>query len=611
MALTKAQLEALKNELLASGQPITAATHRAFIQNVINEMYDAQSRGNLLAGVQADGTTTGGDEILLIRSGQTYLVPASLFGGGAGTLAGLGDVIITDPQDEDILSYDAVSGKWINIALTGLYVTQAQLDAALAALQLPEGARLIDAELILTSTTAGTITARWVDFLGETESVTNEALSFNGGGLPSAGNFRFDIVQGNNAGAVSVKQGTEGAEGVATIPTADTDNVVLAVVLWSDSGTSEVNPPGGNNTQQTDWSLIRFSTAVAPNTTGKLAKVWEGNLSRDANFSIELAYAEPKNGTTFVGSGAQLLKLSFTCDASRNILSDTVQLTTGQGSTAGEFVLYQISGNKAALYHKANHYWSRIQFRILFQNSQVRLQDFINSAAYGSAPGAPVATFNSTVESGGGAAVPPVAQTYANLAAMIADQGAQEAGYIYADDKAYYEYLGTTLGTIADYRRIAPADVPSVAASYASSAVMIADQANQLSGWLYFDGNVYWEYLGTTVGDITDYRQASDYDNFIASSGSILFDAPRKYGFTTAVTGNLTAGTTGAKEKYMAKVLHNDTAEPTVSGPGGVTIVKDGGTYEASADNIIYFLCHKNDAGTVTKISYTITNNQL
>jgi hypothetical protein len=84
MALTKAQLEALKNSLLASQQPIIASTHRELIQNIIDEMYDAQSRGNLLAGVQIDGTTTTGDTIVLIRSGQAYLVPTSLFTEVAG-----------------------------------------------------------------------------------------------------------------------------------------------------------------------------------------------------------------------------------------------------------------------------------------------------------------------------------------------------------------------------------------------------------------------------------------------------------------------------------------------------------------------------------------------
>lgn len=116
MAYTKAQLEALKNSILASAQPINAAQHRSMVQNLINEMFDPQSRGNLLAGVQADGTTAEGDTTLLIRSGQAYLVPAALFGGGAANLAGLGDVVISDPQDGDFLVFDGVSGKWKNVA---------------------------------------------------------------------------------------------------------------------------------------------------------------------------------------------------------------------------------------------------------------------------------------------------------------------------------------------------------------------------------------------------------------------------------------------------------------------------------------------------------------
>ena len=42
--------------------------------------------------------------------------------------------------------------------------------------------------------------------------------------------------------------------------------------------------------------------------------------------------------------------------------------------------------------------------------------------------------------------------------------------------------------------------------SYISQSVMIADQGSQLSGYLYYDGTSYWEYLGTTTGTISDYR---------------------------------------------------------------------------------------------------------
>jgi hypothetical protein len=573
MAFTKTELEALKNALLASGQPINAATHRAFVQNIIDEMYDAQSRANLLAGVEEDVATEEGDLVLVLRSGAAYLVPASVFGGGAGTLAGLGDVVISDPQEDDLLTYDPITSKWVNVSLAGLYVTQDELNAALDALQLPEGARLISAELILTSDTAGTISAQWVDFESETESVTDEALSFNGGGLPAAGNFRFDIVQGANDGTVSVKQGTEADAASVVVPSPDANNITLSVILWAEDGTAEVNQPSNGNTQQNDWDLIRRATATAPNTTGKFAKVWEGSLSRDGNYSIVLAYAEPKNGTSFDGSGIQILKASWTCNNSRVIIADTVQLTTSAGSTAGEFVLYRLSGNKAALYHKSNHYWGRIQHRVIFQNSQVRLADFTSNAAYGAAPTALI-TYESTVEAGGGgasaftdltdvptsytgeagklvrvkatedglefvesaAATPPIAESYAGPVAMIADQANQLSGYLYFDGELYYEYLGTTLGTIADYRRVSPEEVAPVAESYADTAAMVADQANQLSGYLYKAGVAYYEYLGTTTGDLTDYQALSAGGGsslWTEGSGFIYRDSPVAVGRDT------------------------------------------------------------------------------
>lgn len=115
MAFTKAQLEALKNSQLASNQPITAAIHRAFAQNLIDELYDAQSRGNLLAGVQEIGTTAAGDDVLVIRAGQAYLIPASLFGGSGISFADLNGIVIVDPQDGDLLSYDAATDTWVNV----------------------------------------------------------------------------------------------------------------------------------------------------------------------------------------------------------------------------------------------------------------------------------------------------------------------------------------------------------------------------------------------------------------------------------------------------------------------------------------------------------------
>lgn len=108
----------------------------------------------------------------------------------------------------------------------------------------------------------------------------------------------------------------------------------------------------------------------------------------------------------------------------------------------------------------------------------------------------------------------------------------------------------------------------------------------------------------------TDETGGSANSDFTASALPVAFDIPRKYGFTTPITANITFGITAAFESSMAKILHNHTVAPTITGPAGVTVVKDGGTYVVSVNNIIYLVCHKNDAGTVDRVSYTITQNQ-
>ena len=263
-----------------------------------------------------------------------------------------------------------------------------------------QGAMVISAELILTSQTQGTISAEWIDFESQNEIVTNQNLGFNGTGLPATGNYRFDIVQGNNVGVVTVKQGIEGNATGVVIPSPDSNNLILTVILWDSAGAPEVIPPSDPNLLQNDFSTIRLSTAVTANSTGLFAKIFETELSSAGSYSIIIGYAEPKNGVNFDGSGAQELRLSFTADTSRVIIAQTVQAVTSQGSVAGEFVLYQLAGNRVSIYHKSNHFWGRIQFRVVFQSSQVALSDFVNNDDYAVAPTV-LATYNSNVEGSG------------------------------------------------------------------------------------------------------------------------------------------------------------------------------------------------------------------
>lgn len=71
---TQEELEALKNTLLASLQPIPASKHRLFEQAIIDELYDAQSRGDILSGVQQTPSSDTDDLFFMIRGGQAYLV---------------------------------------------------------------------------------------------------------------------------------------------------------------------------------------------------------------------------------------------------------------------------------------------------------------------------------------------------------------------------------------------------------------------------------------------------------------------------------------------------------------------------------------------------------
>lgn len=85
--MTKEQLEILKNTKLADGQPITAATHRSFEQDMINEMYNANSRAAVVA--QADevaATLLSGDLVFIKRGAAGVFIPKDAFALTVGSL---------------------------------------------------------------------------------------------------------------------------------------------------------------------------------------------------------------------------------------------------------------------------------------------------------------------------------------------------------------------------------------------------------------------------------------------------------------------------------------------------------------------------------------------
>jgi hypothetical protein len=52
-------------------------------------------------------------------------------------------------------------------------------------------------------------------------------------------------------------------------------------------------------------------------------------------------------------------------------------------------------------------------------------------------------------------------------------------------------------------------DIYPIAKKYTSTAQMMGDKQNQIVDYIYFDGDVYWTWLGTNNGDISDYSQIS------------------------------------------------------------------------------------------------------
>jgi hypothetical protein len=88
--------------------------------------------------------------------------------------------------------------------------------------------------------------------------------------------------------------------------------------------------------------------------------------------------------------------------------------------------------------------------------------------------------------------------------------------------------------------------------SYVSQVAMIADQSLQLKSFIYHDGSSYWEYLGTTVGDITDYRQ------FAGGGGTYVHPTYSPYNITltgATVIDNIQTDTIGSVVNITTREL--------------------------------------------------------
>ena len=98
-----------------------------------------------------------------------------------------------------------------------------------------------------------------------------------------------------------------------------------------------------------------------------------------------------------------------------------------------------------------------------------------------------------------------------------------------------------------------------------------------------------WGSITGTLSDQSDLQAELDAKLDAAAtdtSGAIVaFDVPRTYGYSSALTGNITINETGAVKGMTQLVIHNDSGEPTY-GTGAVVIA---GAYSTGEDNYIFY----------------------
>lgn len=106
---------------------------------------------------------------------------------------------------------------------------------------------------------------------------------------------------------------------------------------------------------------------------------------------------------------------------------------------------------------------------------------------------------------------------------------------------------------------------------------------------------------------------SENYLAYIPTTGNVIrFDRPRSYGFNeTPVSGNISVSIQFAQDAFMAKMLHNGASAPLILVPGSVALHKSGGFHVNGVINEYLFICHKNNLGVVSRISYSISQSNL
>lgn len=110
---------------------------------------------------------------------------------------------------------------------------------------------------------------------------------------------------------------------------------------------------------------------------------------------------------------------------------------------------------------------------------------------------------------------------------------------------AYYEYLGTTVGNLTDYRKLSEQEsldlvlssgAPPTQNQYNDLTALFAGQGNQTANYYQFvtdasadntvnSGWAIYQYKGTTVGDLTDYLKIMEAESMDQTPGGVSSDS--------------------------------------------------------------------------------------
>jgi hypothetical protein len=148
--------------------------------------------------------------------------------------------------------------------------------------------------------------------------------------------------------------------------------------------------------------------------------------------------------------------------------------------------------------------------------------------------------------------------------------------------------------------------IPPVHLAYTSEANMIAGQSNQIANFIYFDGSFYWEYLGTTDGDIDDYRiWTGGFVEWVErENNTVLFDKKYIIGNAAARTGNILFDFTGAKLGAETEMRHADASAFTF--PAEAKLMFDSADISTTDDNFFLFVLTKKSSTEIVKVFHAI-----